>query len=219
MKFCHGLSVAAALLCTAAAQAQGIPQALPDYMAPIAGRTATSAADIATANTLALNTGMFELYGNAGKIFQKNILSKHPVILGMFSGAGGRFTLFRPNQPPLEAPQVPVTYQLLKSVGHSTMALAQVVGPYLANPGDTSWRGAMLAYRSRMASALETLDATPMQADWRGTVRNILAANLAFMDESAAKGVVSFASLEGFSKKQAPDLARVVSWAAQTQVG
>jgi len=217
-----GLIAAALLLCTAAAQAQGIPQgnppALPDYMAPIAGRTTSSAADIATANTLALNTGMFELYGNAGKIFQKNILSKHPVILGMFSGAGGRFTLFRPNQPPLEAPSVPITYQLLKSVGHSTMALAQVVGPYLDNPADTSWRGAMLAYRSRMASALDTLDATPMQADWRDTVRSILKANLAFMDDSAAKGVVSFASLESFSKKQAPDLAKVVSWAAQTQV-
>jgi hypothetical protein len=36
---------------------------------------------------LALNTGMFELYGDAAKIFQKNILSKHPVILGLFSGA------------------------------------------------------------------------------------------------------------------------------------
>ena len=42
--------------------------------------------------------------------------------------------------PPLEAPQVPIVYQLMKSVGHSTMALAQVVGPYLNNPADKSWR-------------------------------------------------------------------------------
>jgi hypothetical protein len=207
----------ATLLLSAGASAARA-QTLPAYMAPIAGTTTTTPAEIATANTLALNTGMFELYGNAGKIFQKNILGKHPVILGMFSGAGGRFTLFRPNLPPLEAPQVPVVYQLLKSVGHSTMALAQVVGPYLDNPTDTSWRGAMLAYRSRMQSALDTLDATPMQADWCDTVRIILTANLAFMDESVAKGVVSFASLESFSKKQAPHLAKVVSWAAQTQV-
>ena len=53
-------------------------------------------ADIATKNVLALNTGMFELYDDAAKIFQKNILSKHPVILGLFSGAGGRFILYRP---------------------------------------------------------------------------------------------------------------------------
>ncbi|UZE50109.1 hypothetical protein [Rhodopseudomonas sp. P2A-2r] len=197
-----------------AAHAQG----LPAHMAPIAGRTTTTPAEIATANTLALNTGMFELYGNAAKIFQKNILSQHPVILGMFSGAGGRFTLFRPNQPPLEAPQVPVVYQLLKSAGHSAMALAEVVGPYLDNPADTSWRAPMLAYRSRMQAAIETLDATPMQAEWRGTVRSILTANLAFMDDCIAKNTVSYAALEAFSRKQAPDLAKVVSWAAQTQV-
>ena len=62
------------------------------------------------------------------------------------------------DQPPTEAPQVPVVYQLLKSVGHSTMALAEVVGPYVDNPDDKSWRGSMLAYRSRMQSALDGLD-------------------------------------------------------------
>jgi hypothetical protein len=98
-------------------------------MAPIAGKTAATPADIATKDMLALNTGMFELYGNAANIFQQNILSKHPVILGLFSGAGGRLILYRPGQAPVDAPQVPIVYQLLKSVGHSTMALAQVVGP------------------------------------------------------------------------------------------
>ena len=133
-------------------------------MAPISGLTTTTPAETATKNVLALNTGMFELYGDAGKVFQANILAKHPVILGLFSGAGGRFILYRPGMPPLEAPPVPVVYQLLKSVGHSTMALAEVVGPYLDNPDNKSWRGSMLAYRSRMQSALDGLDTTPMPA-------------------------------------------------------
>jgi hypothetical protein len=47
---------------------------------------------------------------------------------------------------------------LLKSIGHSTMALSQVVAPYLDNPTDQSWRSPMLAYRSRMKSALDGLD-------------------------------------------------------------
>src|ERR1700676_3550778 len=102
---------------------------LPDYMKPIAGHTAANPADTATNNVLALNTGMFELYGDAAKIFQSNILAQYPVILGLFSGAGGRFILYRPGQAPLEAPSVPIVYQLLKSIGHSTMALAEVVGP------------------------------------------------------------------------------------------
>src|SRR5438046_7113194 len=193
-------------------------QSLPSYMAPIAGQTSATPGDIATKDMLALNTGMFELYGDAAKIFQQNILSKHPVILGLFSGAGGRFILYRPGAAPLDAPQVPIVYQLLKSVGHSTMALAEVVGPYVDNADDKSWRGSMLAYRSRMQSALDGLEATPMEPGWRDNNRTILQNNIAFMDACVAKGVIPFATLEAFGKKQAPYLAKNVAWAAQTQV-
>src|SRR6185312_2050999 len=157
-------------------------QDLPSFMAPIAGRTDTTPAQTATNNVLALNTGMFELYGDAARVFKRNILAKHPVILGLFSGAGGRFILYRPGMAPLEAPQVPVVYQLLKSIGHSTMALTQVVGPYLDNPDNQSWRGSMQAYRSRMQSALDGLDATAMPPEWRDNNRTILQNNIAFMD-------------------------------------
>jgi hypothetical protein len=215
MKFYSGLAMFALLLNSTSI---GNAQSLPSYMEPISGLTTTTPADIATKDMLALNSGMFELYGDAAKVFQANILAKHPVILGLFSGAGGRFTLYRPGMPPLDAPQVPVVYQLLKSVGHSTMALAEVVGPYLDNPANTSWRGSMLAYRSRMQSALDGLDATPMPPEWHDNNRTILRNNITFMDECTAKGVIPFAALEAFSKKQAPYLAKNVTWAAQTQV-
>jgi hypothetical protein len=193
-------------------------QDLPSYMAPISGRTVSSPAETATKNVLALNTGMFELYDNAARIFERNILSRHPVILALFSGAGGRFILYRPGMAPLEAPSVPIVYQLLKSVDHSTMALAQVVGPYLDNPADQSWRGPMLAYRARMQSALDGLDQAPMPPDWRDNDRIVLQNNLAFMDDCLAKGAVSFAALQAFTRKQAPHLKLDVEWAAQTQV-
>ena len=77
----------------------------------------------------------------------------------------------------------------------------------------------MLAYRSRMQSALDGLDATPMPAEWRDNNRTILQNNIAFMDDCLAKGVISFAALEAFSKKQGPYLAKNIAWAAQTQVG
>jgi hypothetical protein len=216
MNACFAATTAAFLLTGSSLTASA--QNLPPYMAPIAGRTAATPADTATKDTLALNTGMFELYGDAAQIFQKNILGKHPVILGLFSGAGGRLILYRPGAAPLEAPQVPIVYQLLKSVGHSTMALAEVVGPYLNNPDDKSWRGAMLAYRNRMQSALDGLDLTPMEAGWRDNNRTILKNNIAFMDACIAKGEISFGTLETFGKQQAPFLAKNVAWAAQTQV-
>ena len=192
---------------------------LPDYMQPIAGHPTSTPADNATKNVLALNSSMFELYDSAAKVFQKNILNNHPVILGLFSGAGGRFILYRPGQPPLDAPPVPMVYQLLKSVGHSTMALAEVVGPYLDNPDDQSWRGPMLAFRTRMQSALDGLDLTPMRPDWRDNNRIILQNNIAFMDECLAKNVVTFAALKAFADKQAPHLKLNIAWAAQTQIG
>src|SRR5262245_59869523 len=128
------LAAVAALL--SATSVTAIAQILPAYMAPIAGKTATTPTDMAAKNMIALNTSMFELYSDAGKVFQQNILNRHPVILALFSGSGGRFILYRPGQAPLEAPSVPVAYQLVKSVGHSTMALSQVVGPYLDNSAD-----------------------------------------------------------------------------------
>ncbi len=213
-------SACATALSIAFAAANGVAKAedLPAYMKPIAGHIASSPAETATKDILALNAGMFELYGDAAKVFQSNILSQHPVILGMFSGDGGKFTLYRPGQAPLDAPPVPVVYQLLKSIGHSTMALAEVVGPYLNNPDDQAWRGSMLAYRSRMKSALDGLDATAMPAEWRDNNRTILENNIAFMDDCSAKGAISFAALKAFSDKQGPFLKLDVTWAAQTQV-
>jgi hypothetical protein len=184
----------------------------------ISGTPAPSAADVATQNILQLNKTMFELYGNAGVIFSRNIRARHPIILGLFSGKGGRFILYRPGMAPLEALSVPIAYQLLKSVGHSTMAVSEVALPYLDNAADRSWRGSMLSYRSQMQSALDSVDAMPMQADWKDNNRSILQNNIAFMDDCVAKGVITYAALQAFSKKQAPLLKLNVKWAAETQV-
>jgi hypothetical protein len=191
---------------------------LPSYMAPIAGRTSSDAAAIATQNVLALNARMFELYDNSGKLFRRNLMAKHPIILGLFSGAGGRFILYRPGMPPLEAPPVPIAYQLMKSVGHSTMALAEVVMPYLDNPSDTSWRASLLSYRSQMQSALDGLNAADLLGDWQENSRIILQNNIAFMDDCAKAGVITQTAFENFAKKQAPVLKKNIAWAAQTQV-
>jgi hypothetical protein len=192
---------------------------LPAYMKVIVSPSTASAADIANRDVLQLNVTMFDLYGEAGKIFQKNILAEHPIILALFSGAGGRLILYRPNMPPLEAPSVPIDYQLMKSVGHSTMAISEVVMPFLENTKDKSWMASMQSYRSRMKSALDGVDAMTIRADWRENSRIIIKNNLDFMDECLAKGVITQAALDAFAKKQGPVLKKNIAWAAQTQVG
>jgi hypothetical protein len=191
---------------------------LPSYFKEIVGTETASPAEIGTKNILQLNTTMFELYGDAGQVFKKNILSQHPLILGLFSGAGGRFILYRPGMAPIDAPPVPIVYQLLKSVAHSTMALAEVLVPYLNSPDDLTWRGSLAAYRDRMQSALDGLDATAMQDDWRPNNRSILQNNIAFMDACLKNNAVSADTLDEFAKKQSPLLKKNITWAAQTQV-
>ena len=73
----------------------------------VVGTTAADPAAVATKNVLALNTAMFDLYSASAQIFKANILARHPVILALFTGAGGRFILYRPGEAPLDAPPVP----------------------------------------------------------------------------------------------------------------
>jgi hypothetical protein len=104
--------------------------------------------------------------------------------------------------------RMPIVYQLLKSVGHSTMALAEVVVPYLDSPGDLSWRGSLAAYRNRMQSAFDGLDASPMRDDWRPNNRSILQNNIAFMDECLKNNVILADALQDFARRQSPLVGR-----------
>jgi hypothetical protein len=212
MKICPCLAVIAVLAADIGATRA---QTLPSYMAPIAGKTAATPSDIASKDVLALNTSMFELYGDAAKIFQKNILSKHPVILALFSGAGGRMILYRPGMAPIDAPQVPVVYQLLKSEDQSTMELSKVVCRYVDNPDDKSWRGSMLCFSQPHAIGARW---PGCHSDGAGLARHIgpscRTTSPSWM--IAQPKVSSRSPARGLRQKQAPYLAKNVAWAAQT---
>ena len=192
---------------------------VPDYLKAISGNTAPpTATDIATRNVLQLNVSMFTLYDAAGQTFRKNILANHPLILALFSGAGGRMILYKPGQAPVDAPSVPKVYQVMKSLGHSTMAISEVVMPYLDNPANKSWMAPMRSYLTEMKNALEGIDVAEMPVEWRPHSRSILENNIAFMEDCLAKGVITLDSLQAFAKKQGPFLMKAINWAASTQV-
>jgi hypothetical protein len=210
--------LAAAVMTGAASQrahAQGQAQ-MPPYMNIIVA--SPPPADTAKQDILALNTAMFGLYGDSGKVFQRNILNQHPVILALFSGAGGRFILYRPGQQPLEAPTVPIAYQLLKSVGHSSMVLPVMAGPHIDKPASQSWRGPMQGFRAQLQAALDGVDLTDMPPEWRAEVRSILQDSVAFADASLSRGVITFDAVKEYTAKQNPKLKKIIAWAAQTQV-
>jgi hypothetical protein len=191
---------------------------MPAYMDVIVAGEPPAPAETARRNVLALNTAMFGLYDESGRIFRKNLLAQHPVILALFNGAGGRFILYKPGAAPVEAPSVPVVYQLLKSVGHATMVIAVMAGPHVEKPADQSWQSSFSSFRDRLQAALDSLDQTEMREDWRGDIRAILAADIAFIDDCLKKGGITFAALREFAQHQGPKLKQIIAWAAQTQV-
>ena len=201
------------------AVAPGHAADVPDYMKPISGNLPVpSAQDLATKNVLQLNVSMFSLYENAGMAFRQNILANHPVILALFSGAGGRMILYRPGQAPVDAPSVPKVYQVMKSLGHSTMAISEVVLPYVDKPDDKTWQAPMRAYVAENKSALDGIGAAEMPNEWRANSKTILENNIAFMEDCLAKGVIKLDAVEAFAKKQVPFLKLAINWAASTQV-
>jgi len=210
------IGVIAAGLAVGPASAQNT--GLPDYLSTISGTTPPAPAELANKNVLQLNVSMFALYDNAGQTFRKNILAKHPIILALFSGAGGRMILYRPGQAPIDAPGVPRKYQVQKSLGHSVMAISEVVMPYLNNAADKTWVAPMRAYLSEMKSALEGIDDADQDADWKPNSRAILENNIAFMEDCLAKGVITMDALQAYAKKQGPFLKLAINWAASTQV-
>jgi hypothetical protein len=212
---CCGLLSALAL---AAHAPSARADTLPPYMNIIVGGAAPSAGDTARQNVLGLNAAMFGLYDNSARTFRRNILAQHPVILALFSGAGGRLILYRPGMAPVDAPSVPIVYQLMKSVGHATMVIPVIAGPRIDKPADQSWRAPYAAFRTRLQAALDGLDQTEMRQDWRGDMRDLIATNIAFIDDCQKKGVISFAAVQEFSKKQGPKLKHIIAWAAETQV-
>ncbi len=192
---------------------------LPDYLKIISGTTPPAAIDLATKNVLQLNTSMFSLYENAGMAFRKNIMAGHPIILALFSGAGGRMLLYKPGQAaPIEAPSVPRKYQVQKSLGHSVMAISEVVMPYLDNAADKTWVAPMSAYLTEMKSALAGIDSADMDDSWKPNSKEILQNNIAFMEDCLSKGVITLDSLQSYAKKQVPHLKLAINWAASTQV-
>jgi hypothetical protein len=219
----RGVSVALAVLLTLGlwglASSRCGAEPLPDYMDIIVGNDAPeSKAQSAENNILGLDTAMMGIYSDALMRFQKHFLAQHPVILALFSIGGGQLTLYRPDHPPLQAPPVPVLYQLVKSVSHASMAIFELAGSHLGNVSDGSWRGPMISYKAANQAALAGLDALDVSNDIRDTLRKNLEGNIAFMNACLTKGTYTFADLQQFTQKVKPYLVKNIWVGADTQV-
>jgi hypothetical protein len=192
----------------------------PDFMRLVVTDQAASPRIVAERAVLALNASMMSLYDTTLETFKQNMRDRVPIILALFSGQGGQMTLYPPGQAPEVAPPVPIVYQLAKSVGHSTMAVYQIVAPHLSDPrANQLWRAPLAMYRAQNQSALDGLDALDISEDDRSVLRTILQRNLAFMDECLAKGDYSYDDVQKYIRGTTPLSVTSIGIATRAQVG
>ena len=192
---------------------------VPGYMEGFVGSgVAMTKAEADQENVLALDHAMMPIYEEALTTFQKNFLTQHPVIMALFTNGGGRLILYRPGKEPIDAPPVPIRYQLYKSVGHSSLATFELAASHLKTVEDQSWKGKMVAFRAANQTALDSIDTMDMSADERANQRTILRGNIKFMDACISKGTYTFAEIQAYAHEERPYLAKNVNWAATLQV-
>src|SRR6201997_1949780 len=194
---------------------------IPEFMnLVVANEPPASAQVVAEHAVLALNASMLQLYDASLEKFKQNMRDQVPIILALFTGEGGQMILYRPGQAPEVAPPVPIVYQLAKSVGHSTMAIYEIVSPHLSDPyANQLWRPKLEMYRTQNHTALNSLGALDISEEDRSVLRTILERNLAFIDECIAKGGYSYGEVETFIRDTVPHSIKTIGIGSGAQVG
>jgi hypothetical protein len=193
---------------------------VPDFLRTVIGEDKPASDQcVAERNILALDTSMLAIYEDALAKYKKNMRDHVPIILALFSEAGGRMILYRPGQQPLEAEPMPIVYQLSKSVGHSSMATYEILAPYLERPADKSWQGPMKAYRGACETALDGIDALELSSEDKETLRSILKHNIAFQGDCLKKGMFTYEELENFALGLRHEVPKAIWISASAQVG
>jgi hypothetical protein len=215
-----GIAVAVVVIAVAAApsvDAADVPAFMKEVVAE-AGKAPTPA-QVAFDEVYALNDGMFTIYEAQLAKYKRHIRERIPLIMGLFSGKGGQFILYKPGQEPIEAPSPPPVYRLAKSVGHSAMATYQLVAPTVSDPtADKSWIGPMRAYRGRIQAALDSLPALDIQPSERDLFRGVLTRIAAFQDNCLKNGTYTYAEVESYARGLKPQLAQLIELASGVQV-
>lgn len=222
----HFLVLCLAFVMNSVVSAQTTPsdkaQSIPDFMKIVVvneGKPATKD-QIALDDICALNDGMFRIYDKSLGMYKQHFRERQNLIMGLFSGKGGRFILYRAGQPPLEAESPPAIYRIAKSVGHCAMATYALVAPYVGNAAaDKSWTAEMRAYRTRVQSALDALNTADINADDRELLRDTLKQIESFMNASLKKGSFTYDDVVTYARGVKPNLAKLIALASSTQVG
>ncbi len=196
-------------------ESQEIPEFMREVIVPM---PKGSAHDTAVSNSLILNDTMMEIYERGIVAYQQNLLNTVPIIVARFSGHGGAFDLYRPGHDKLTAPEAPITYQVLKSVGHSSMATYQLVVRYTSNPENPDWRAPMRSYREQHRCVLESIEDLQVTDEQRTVLLALLTHNVEFMDSCLDAGTFDAEMVTVYAQNLKGNIATAIGMAGEIQV-
>lgn len=210
------LAASVSLLASTLISASEVPEFMESF---VNENTGEPSEQVALDNLYSLNDRMFNIYDKSLGIYKKNFLDRHHLIMGLFSGKGGRFILYRPGQPPLEADPVPFIYQVAKSIGHTAMATFQLLAPYTADPSaDLAWLGSLKSYRTNVQTSLDSLKDIDLKPEERKLFIDTLNQIAAFMDKCLQKGTYTYQEIQKFTRAIQPNLGKLIDIATNAQV-
>lgn len=175
-------------------------------------------------SSLLLDSQMNVYYAKSLDRYTGEFRAKHPIILGLFSNEGGDFYLYMPGKTtPIQAPPVPVQYQVVKGVSHSSMAIYAILQPYFATADNApaagdGWKAELTAYRAEQANTLAQADQLGLEPDALTAVKEILTNNISFIDETLAAGVIDRQKINAWIKEVVPHFTTTIGTAATYQV-
>lgn len=193
---------------------------LPPSVAITASDAPPPAPDqLAFQNIYQLNKTMLLAFESALGVTQQNLRDQVPLVMGLFSGQGGRFLLYRPGQPPLEAPPVPRIYQIAKATAHTALATYCLVAPVLKDPkANQSWVAPMRTLRTQVGTALDSLPDLQVKDGERALLKETLEMMAAFLDTSLRNGSFTYEDVVAFARGVEPNAEKLIDVAATAQV-
>ncbi|WP_343951930.1 hypothetical protein [Nonomuraea longicatena] len=160
---------------------------------------------------------MTDIYGEALAAAKHRLLASTPLVLALFTGAGGRMMLYRPGHPTVEAPTVPITYQSLKAVSHSCLAVFELATLCCGAPSVNATT-ALPGLGAANQRALDLLPESGLDDDEIQPTRHLLGLNSQLLNRLSSSCPVTADVLSDFARACAPHLVKLIDRAAALQV-
>lgn len=215
---CLTLSLAALVLLAGAGLARaeepmpGSSSTHEDYVRQVA--VAGDEAQRANDALRAINRTMRENYGATLQWISGRI---DPAIVVQFDGEGGTFHL-RDGTRHVVAHPVPVTYELMKDVGHIPIAIYAVIAPYLQSPAAPQWQDKLRTVSAQLHAARAGLDTSALKDTALEQARYILDQSAAFTDEALKAGTFTIEGFQAYARRILPANVILRTLAAETQM-